>query len=109
MALEAVLSTSWPSAVVYAFATVGIASTFVIVSIALTVLTLRPWDRNFRRNHDYVYTTPFMVFLWNSWVMRIAELVVDLKPGPMRLADIATTYTQSQVGKLHPPAHIELW
>eukprot|EP00879_Flechtneria_rotunda_P012946 GHRR01013519.1.p1 GENE.GHRR01013519.1~~GHRR01013519.1.p1 ORF type:complete len:436 (+),score=106.88 GHRR01013519.1:320-1627(+) len=76
---------------------VGSLVTAIVALVSGMVLLVRPWDGNTQRDHNWMASTPFPFFWMASWAVRAAEYVVALKPGPIRAAELAIAYTQSQV------------
>eukprot|EP00877_Chromochloris_zofingiensis_P006638 jgi/Chrzof1/2227/Cz11g07130.t1 len=62
--------------------------------IVLTIV--RPWDASFRK-HDYTTKLPFWMFYSAATMYKQLEQMLNMKPAPMRAAEIATGYIQSQI------------
>eukprot|EP00775_Hariotina_reticulata_P013986 gene13986-14101_t len=70
---------------------------FLAVHLLTTAFWIKPWDGNPKRRHDYAPTAPKFIFWWSSWFMKAVEMIQSLKPAPMRVAELATSFTTSQV------------
>ncbi|KAF6255513.1 hypothetical protein COO60DRAFT_203075 [Scenedesmus sp. NREL 46B-D3] len=88
-------------AILIAAVSITAALAFVMLGVGAFIaglaLLARPWDGNTKRDHRWATSAPYPVFWLASWVMRAAEYVVSLKPGTLRVGELARAYAQSQV------------
>eukprot|EP00877_Chromochloris_zofingiensis_P002552 jgi/Chrzof1/12298/Cz06g29100.t1 len=66
------------------------------VPLWVVLIIVRPWDASFRK-HDYTTKLPRWMFSSVASFHAKLEQLVDMKPAPMRAAEIATGFIQSQV------------
>lgn len=72
----------------------ALAAACILVSMLLVV---RPWNGNINRAHKLPLSISYPVFWTAAWVYALAEWIAALKPAPMRIAELACTFQQSQV------------
>lgn len=67
------------------------------VLLAMSVLILQPGNPKFRDHAAIVAQQPYAVFWVISKLMRLASLYQQLKPAPLRVAEVTVAYIHSQV------------
>lgn len=67
------------------------------VLLAVTVLVVQPGNPKFRDHAAIVAQQPYVVFWVISKLMRLANLYQQLKPAPLRVAEVTVAFIHSQV------------
>jgi Na+-driven multidrug efflux pump len=78
----------------------GAALAVLAIFLGVPIMQLvmgRPSDPKFRTFNN-VHNMPYPLFWAAATYNRMVELFVQGKPGPMRVAEVAMAYIQSQVG-----------